>query len=51
MNLDGGGSTIMVLGGKNVLNKNRPESSRRLSVGVAIVLKNSYLKELLKDSN
>jgi len=36
MNLDGGGSTIMVINGKNVILKNHPEASRRLSVGVAI---------------
>lgn len=37
MNLDGGGSAIMVINNKNVLWKSRPERSRRLSVGVGIV--------------
>ncbi|MEJ5245043.1 MAG: phosphodiester glycosidase family protein [Bacteroidota bacterium] len=36
MNLDGGGSTIMVIDGKNVINKENPYSSRRISVGVGI---------------
>ncbi|TAL71047.1 MAG: phosphodiester glycosidase family protein [Bacteroidetes bacterium] len=39
MNLDGGGSTIMVIGNKNIFYKSRPEISRRLSVGIAIVKK------------
>lgn len=36
MNLDGGGSTIMVIDGKNVLNRDNPYSSRRISVGIGI---------------
>ncbi len=36
MNLDGGGSTIMVLDGKNILNTENPNSSRRISVGLGI---------------
>ncbi|MBI5323906.1 MAG: phosphodiester glycosidase family protein [Ignavibacteriae bacterium] len=39
MNLDGGGSTIMVIGNKNIFYKNKPDISRRLSVGVSIVKK------------
>lgn len=38
MNLDGGGSTIMTIGGKNVLLKNKPEHSRRLSVAVGAII-------------
>lgn len=36
MNLDGGGSTIMVVNGKNVLSKENPNSSRSISVGIGI---------------
>lgn len=36
MNLDGGGSTIMVIDGKNVLNNTNPNSSRKISVGIGI---------------
>ncbi|OGU13362.1 MAG: hypothetical protein A2X61_14775 [Ignavibacteria bacterium GWB2_35_12] len=39
MNLDGGGSTIMVIGNKNIFYKSRPDISRRLSVGVAVIKK------------
>jgi len=39
LNLDGGGSTAMVIEGKNVLYRNNPDYSRRLSVGVAAVKK------------
>ncbi|MCL5991902.1 MAG: phosphodiester glycosidase family protein, partial [Bacteroidetes bacterium] len=39
MNLDGGGSSIMVIGNKNIFYKSRPDISRRLSVGVSIVKK------------
>lgn len=39
MNLDGGGSTIMAIDGKNVLYPNNPDVSRRLSVGVGIAVK------------
>ncbi|MFA6571527.1 MAG: phosphodiester glycosidase family protein [Bacteroidota bacterium] len=51
MNLDGGGSTLMAVGCKNVLYKSRPEASRRLSVGVAIMQKkniNTILQKRLK---
>ncbi len=36
MNLDGGGSTIMVINGKNILNRENPYSSRKISVGIGI---------------
>lgn len=36
MNLDGGGSSIMVINGKNIMSKGNPEASRRISVGVGI---------------
>jgi hypothetical protein len=36
MNLDGGGSSIMLLNNKNVLVPGRPDASRRLSVGIGI---------------
>ena len=39
MNLDGGGSTAMVIGGKNLLRHQNPLSSRRLSVGIGAVRK------------
>jgi hypothetical protein len=38
MNLDGGGSSIMVVDNKNILYSTRPEASRKLSVGIGIVL-------------
>lgn len=36
MNLDGGGSSVMVVDGKNIMSKNRPEASRRISVGIGV---------------
>ena len=39
MNLDGGGSAVMVIDNKNVLWKSRPERSRSLSIGVGILKK------------
>jgi exopolysaccharide biosynthesis protein len=39
MNLDGGGSTIMVLDGKNIIRKHSPNSSRRISVGAVATRK------------
>ncbi len=36
MNLDGGGSSIMIINNKNVLVPGRPDASRRLSVGIGI---------------
>jgi exopolysaccharide biosynthesis protein len=38
MNLDGGGSTLMVIGGKNVLLPEKPYISRRISVGLGVIL-------------
>jgi exopolysaccharide biosynthesis protein len=35
MNLDGGGSSIMVINNNNILRKARPDYSRRISVGLA----------------
>ncbi len=37
LNLDGGGSTLMVVGGNNVLNEANPMSSRRISVGIGLI--------------
>jgi hypothetical protein len=37
MNLDGGGSTVMVVDGKNVLFPSKPEIGRRVSVGLGIL--------------
>lgn len=39
LNLDGGGSSIMVIDGKNVMNSNNPESGRRISTGFGIIKK------------
>ncbi len=39
MNLDGGGSSIMVIDGKNIMSKNRPEAGRRISVGIGVRVK------------
>ncbi|MBE2188075.1 MAG: phosphodiester glycosidase family protein [Desulfobulbaceae bacterium] len=36
MNLDGGGSTVMVIDGKNVMSTIRPDASRRISVGLGV---------------
>jgi hypothetical protein len=36
MNLDGGGSSVMVVDGKNIMSKNNPNASRKISVGVGI---------------
>ncbi len=38
MNLDGGGSSVMVIGQKNVLVPAKPYSSRRISVGLGVIL-------------
>jgi hypothetical protein len=38
MNLDGGGSTLMVIGGKNILLPDKPYVSRRISVGLGVIL-------------
>jgi exopolysaccharide biosynthesis protein len=35
MNLDGGGSSVMVINGKNVMSRN-PEASRRISAGIGV---------------
>lgn len=39
LNLDGGGSSIMVIDGKNVMNENNPESGRKISTGFGIIKK------------
>lgn len=36
MNLDGGGSSVMVIDGKNVMSKNNPGASRRISVAIGV---------------
>ena len=48
INLDGGGSTIMVVDYKNVLWKKNPDASRRLSVGLGIIKKEELLKNIFK---
>jgi exopolysaccharide biosynthesis protein len=40
MNLDGGGSTVMVINNKNVLIKNNPWHSRKVAIGVSIISDN-----------
>ncbi len=45
MNLDGGGSSLMVVNHQNVMAKNRPESGRKISVGFGIVNKNDLNAE------
>lgn len=37
MNLDGGGSTIMIAGGENVMHPNNPEHARRISAALGVV--------------
>ena len=39
MNLDGGGSSLMVIDGKNIMSAANPEHSRRISVGFGISAK------------
>jgi exopolysaccharide biosynthesis protein len=39
MNLDGGGSTSMLINGKNVIYKGRPEAGRKISAAAAIMKK------------
>ncbi|MBX3044362.1 MAG: phosphodiester glycosidase family protein [Candidatus Kapabacteria bacterium] len=36
MNLDGGGSSVMVIDGKNIMAKSNPNASRKISVGIGI---------------
>jgi hypothetical protein len=48
MNLDGGGSTSMVIGGKNLIWKSNPDASRKMAVGVAAVRKKSAVRNVLK---
>ncbi len=49
MNLDGGGSTSMVLGGKNLIWKSNPDSSRKMAVGVAAARKKPSLKNVFQN--
>jgi hypothetical protein len=46
MNLDGGGSSIMVLGHNNILRRNSPSTSRKISVAIGIVFKNKTSAKL-----
>jgi len=39
LNLDGGGSSVMIIGGRNVMNEHRPDTSRHISVGIGIRIK------------
>lgn len=39
LNLDGGGSTIMVIDGKNVLSKGNPDAGRKISIGFGVIEK------------
>ncbi len=41
MNLDGGGSTVMVIDGKNIMSPGAPERSRKISVAIAVSSKNT----------
>ncbi len=45
MNLDGGGSSKMVVDHKNVMTKGRPDSGRKVSVGFGIIQKNELNAE------
>lgn len=45
MNLDGGGSSIMVINNKNIM-KRDPNSSRRISVGIGIIPRIKMLKNI-----
>ncbi len=45
MNLDGGGSSLMVVNHQNIMAKGRPESGRKISVGFAIIQKNEFNAE------
>ena len=38
MNLDGGGSSIMLIDGKNVMSGNNPDAGRKISTGFGIIL-------------
>ncbi len=52
MNLDGGGSTTMIVDGYNVIYKSNPFHSRRIAVAIAIVetnFENNLLKDWFKD--
>lgn len=49
MNLDGGGSTSMVIGGKNLIWKSNPDSSRKMAVGVAAARKKPTLKNVFRN--
>lgn len=46
LNLDGGGSTIMVVNDENIMNSNCPECSRELSVGIGIARRKLSVKSL-----
>lgn len=47
LNLDGGGSTVMVIDGMNIMNRGCPECSRELSVGIGIARRKLSVKSLL----
>ncbi len=49
MNLDGGGSTVMIIGGKNIMAPGSPQRSREISVAVAVgIKKKGVLKNIFK---
>lgn len=47
MNLDGGGSSIMVIDGKNVMNSANPDASRRVSVGLGLINRISGAEQII----
>lgn len=47
MNLDGGGSSVMLIDGKNVTRPERPEISRKIAIGIAVIRPKSGLLEEL----
>ncbi len=46
LNLDGGGSTTMVIDGSNIMNSRCPECSRSLSVGIGIARRKLSIKSI-----
>lgn len=50
MNLDGGGSSILSMNGRNQINSENPDACRKLSVGVGVIkkMKNKYHREAEK---
>lgn len=51
LNLDGGGSSMMMVCGENVCNNSRVPSGRRISCALAVFRKQKVLRERLQDQN